>query len=299
MKKLIAITLAALLIFSFAACSNGSSDGNNTQTGTVKIADAKSIADLAGMKISAQQGTFHEKALTQIKDVKSSTYPEFSDLLTALKTGAIDGYVAEEPTAFAESLSDSSIAYVPLVNNDTGFTVTEDDVAVSIGLKKGSDLLDKINGVIAEITAEQKTALMNQIMDLCSGKTVDKFVLESEEPANPTGTLKVAMECAYRPYNWTETSSDTRTLGAVAISGEGKDGQYANGYDVQIAKYVANKLGLKLEIYSYEWESLIPAVNSGAVDAIVAGMSPTAERREEIDFTNPYYTSNLVVIYKK
>lgn len=299
MKKLIAITLAALLIFSFAACSNGSSDGNNTQAGTVKIADAKSIADLAGMKISAQQGTFHEKALTQIKDVKSSTYPEFSDLLTALKTGAIDGYVAEEPTAFAESLSDSSIAYVPLVNNDTGFTVTEDDVAVSIGLKKGSDLLEKINGVIAEITAEQRTALMNQIMDLCSGKTVDKFVLESEEPANPTGTLKVAMECAYRPYNWTETSSDTRTLGAVAISGEGKDGQYANGYDVQIAKYVANKLGLKLEIYSYEWESLIPAVNSGAVDAIVAGMSPTAERREEIDFTNPYYTSNLVVIYKK
>ena len=299
MKKLIAITLAARLIFSFAACSNGSSGGNNTQAGTVKIADSKSIADLAGMKISAQQGTFHEKALTQIKDVKSSTYPEFSDLLTALKTGAIDGYVAEEPTAFAESLSDSSIAYVPLVNNDTGFTVTEDDVAVSIGLKKGSDLLEKINGVIAEITAEQRTALMNQIMDLCSGKTVDKFVLESEEPANPTGTLKVAMECAYRPYNWTETSSDTRTLGAVAISGEGKDGQYANGYDVQIAKYVANKLGLKLEIYSYEWESLIPAVNSGAVDAIVAGMSPTAERREEIDFTNPYYTSNLVVIYKK
>ena len=86
MKKLIAITLAALLIFSFAACSNGSSDGNNTQAGTVKIADSKSIADLAGMKISAQQGTFHEKALTQIKDVKSSTYPEFSDLLTALKT---------------------------------------------------------------------------------------------------------------------------------------------------------------------------------------------------------------------
>lgn len=298
MKKLIAITLAALLIFSFAACSNGTTDNSN-QAGAIKIADAKSLADLAGMKISAQQGTFHEQALTQIKDVKSSTYPEFSDLLTALKTGAIDGYIAEEPTAFAESLSDNTIAYVPLVNNDTGFTVTEDDVAVSIGLKKGSDLLDKINAVLSEITAEQKTALMNQIMDLCSGKQVDKFVLESEEPANPTGTFKVSMECAYRPYNWTETSSDARTLGAVAISGEGKEGQYANGYDVQIAKYVANKLGLKLEIYSNEWESLIPAVNSGAVDAIVAGMSPTAERREEIDFTNPYYTSNLVVIYKK
>ena len=61
----------------------------------------------------------------------------------------------------------------------------------------------------------------------------------------------------------------------VPISSEGKDGQYANGYDVQIAQYIANKLGMKLEIYAMEWDSLIPAVQSGTVDAIAAGMSPT------------------------
>ena len=72
-----------------------------------------------------------------------------------------------------------------------------------------------------------------------------------------------------------------------------------HGYDVQIAQYVANKLGLKLEIYAYDWESLVPAVQSGAVDGIVAGMSPTPEREEQVDFTDMYYTSNLVVIYKK
>ena len=160
-------------------------------------------------------------------------------------------------------------------------------------------LQSKINDVLAGITTEQKETLMEQIISIKNGEKVEKFALESEAPANPTGTLKVAMECAYEPYNWTETSSDEKTLGAVAISGEGKEGQFANGYDVQIAQYVANKLGLKLEIYSYEWDSLIPALNSGAVDAIVAGMSPTAERREKIDFTNPYYESNLVVIYKK
>ena len=60
-----------------------------------------------------------------------------------------------------------------------------------------------------------------------------------------------------------------------------------------------NKLGMKLEVYSYEWDGLIPALNSGAVDAIIAGMSPTAEREEQIDFTNVYYSSNLVIIYKK
>ena len=74
---------------------------------------------------------------------------------------------------------------------------------------------------------------------------------------------------------------------------------YANGYDVQIAQYVANKLGMKLEIYSIEWDGLLPALESGTVDAIIAGMSPTAEREEQIDFTNVYYSSNLVIIYKK
>ena len=89
------------------------------------------------------------------------------------------------------------------------------------------------------------------------------------------------------------------SLGAVPISGEGKDGLYANGYDVQIAQYVANKLGMKLEIYAIEWDSLLPALESGTIDAIVAGMSPTAERAQQIDFTNTYYESNLVVIIRK
>ena len=88
-------------------------------------------------------------------------------------------------------------------------------------------------------------------------------------------------------------------MGAVPISGEGKEGLYANGYDVQMALYIANKLGMKLEIYAIEWDSLLPALESGAIDAIVAGMSPTAEREEQIDFTQTYYESNLVVIIKK
>ena len=56
---------------------------------------------------------------------------------------------------------------------------------------------------------------------------------------------------------------------------------------------------MALEVYSYERDSLIAAVQSGAVDAIIAGMSPTAEREEQVDFTDCYYNSNLVVIIKK
>ena len=291
MRRMFAIVLAAMMVLSLCACGN-----NNADTAT-KISDAKSIADLKGMKIAAQAGTFHEDAMAQIPEVQSSTLPEFTDLLVALKSGTINGYIAEEPTAIEVCLSDSSLAYLPLVNNSTGFTATDADVGIAVGLKTGSELREQINTILAEISTETRSELMNQMVQLAAGKEVTSLALTSEAPANPTGVLRVGMECAYKPFNWTDMG--TPTLGAVAISGEGNEGTYANGYDVQIAQYVANKLGMTLEIYAIEWDGLLPALNSGTVDAIIAGMSPTAEREEQIDFTNVYYSSNLVVIYKK
>ena len=289
MRRLIALTLALLMALSLCACGG--------EAAKLDVSTAKSIADLKGAKIAAQSGTFHADAMAQIPEVQSQTLPEFADLLTALKAGTIDGYIAEEPTAIEACLSDESLAYLHLVNNDTGFAATDADVGIAVGLKTGNELRDQINAILDEISTETRSELMNQMVQLSAGKEVTSLALTSEAPANPTGTLKVAMECAYAPFNWTEM--DNPSVGAVAISGEGKENMYANGYDVQIAQYVANKLGMTLEIYAIEWDGLIPALDSGAVDAIVAGMSPTAEREEQIDFTNVYYSSNLVVIYKK
>ena len=101
------------------------------------------------------------------------------------------------------------------------------------------------------------------------------------------------MECNYAPFNWSQT---TDVNGAVKI--EGSD-LYANGYDVQVAKFIAAELNLKLEIYAADWESLIPGVQAGTYDGIIAGMSPTEKRKSQVDFTDCYYNSNLVIIYKK
>lgn len=295
MRRIVSILLAVMFcVACFTGCGSSKDNGG---TASVDVRNAKSIADLAGAKIAAQTGTFHADALEQIPNVQASTYPEFSDLLTALKSGAIDGYVAEEPTAFSVCASNDDLTYLPFKNNDTGFTATAADVGIAIGLKKGNTLRDQINTVLAEITDEQRSELMEQIVTLASGGTVTEFAVHCDAPATMTGTLKIGMECAYEPYNWTDTEGTS--LGAVPISSEGQSGLYANGYDVQIAQYVANRLGLKLEIYAMEWDSLIPAVNSGAIDAIVAGMSPTAERSEQLDFTDTYYESNLVVIIRK
>lgn len=297
MRRLFAILMAIMMVLTMAACGSTSTDNSGTGNKGVDMASAKTLSDLKGAKIAAQTGTFHQDALSQIPEVKASDLADFPALLDALKSGTIDGYIAEEPTAIEACLSDDTLDYIHFVNNDTGFSATDADTGIAVGLKTGNALREQINEILAGISAETRSELMNQMVQLSAGKEVTELVLKSEAPANPTGTLKIGMECAYAPFNWTDTG--TPSLNAVPISGEGKDGMYANGYDVQIALYIANKLGMKLEVYAIEWDSLIPALEAGTVDGIIAGMSPTEEREEVIDFTNVYYSSNLVVIYKK
>lgn len=106
------------------------------------------------------------------------------------------------------------------------------------------------------------------------------------------GVLKVAMECDYAPYNWQQDSDKN---GAVPIKG-GKE--YAYGYDVMMAKYIAEELSYTVEIYKREWNSLPPALQSGEVDCVIAGQSITAERQQTVDFTSPYYYASIVVLVK-
>lgn len=111
--------------------------------------------------------------------------------------------------------------------------------------------------------------------------------------AAPGGEFKVGMEASYAPFNWTQKDNSN---GAVAIAGTS---EFAGGYDVEIAKKVAAGLGKQLVIVKTAWDGLPPAVQSGTIDAIMAGMSPTAKRKETLDFSANYYRSDLVMVVKK
>ena len=105
-------------------------------------------------------------------------------------------------------------------------------------------------------------------------------------------TLRVGMECNYAPYNWTQAEESEYAVPLAA-------GGYADGYDVRIARRLADALGMDLEIVKIEWDGLTMALMSGKIDAIIAGMSPTEERKLTIDFTDPYYESDLVMVVRK
>lgn len=106
-------------------------------------------------------------------------------------------------------------------------------------------------------------------------------------------TFKVGMEAEYAPFNWTQVNDSN---GGVPIQGTK---EYAGGYDVEVAKKIADKLGKKLVVVKTQWDGLLPAVQSGKIDAIIAGMSPTEKRKKAIDFSDIYYTTNLVMVVKK
>ena len=120
---------------------------------------------------------------------------------------------------------------------------------------------------------------------------------DSDSSSDASGVLNdnvltVAMECCYAPYNWTQPDDSN---GAVQI----KDSpDYAYGYDVMMAKHIAEELGMDLEIVKLDWDSLVPAVQSGTVDCVIAGQSITSDRLEMVDFTEPYYYASIITLVK-
>jgi len=100
------------------------------------------------------------------------------------------------------------------------------------------------------------------------------------------------MECAYAPYNWAQSDDSN---GAVPIANSDA-GEYANGYDVMMAKKLCEANGWELEVIRLDWDSLVPAVQTGQVDAVIAGQSMTQERAQQVDFAGPYLYASIVCL---
>ena len=108
--------------------------------------------------------------------------------------------------------------------------------------------------------------------------------------------LRVGMECAYAPFNWTQNSDKTPDgTAAIPIF---KEKYYAYGYDVAVAKMLADHLGMDLEIHKSEWSSIGISMDVGDYDCIIAGMGKTAERELAYSFTTPYYYRDNCIVVK-
>ena len=137
---------------------------------------------------------------------------------------------------------------------------------------------------------KKSIALLFALMMIVSSVACAKPASTAAVSGVEDGVFTVAMECAYAPYNWTQPDDAN---GAVPI----KDSkEFANGYDVMMAKKLAEANGWQLEIVRLDWDSLIPAVQTGQIDAVIAGQSMTPERMEVVDFAGPYLYASIVCV---
>ena len=144
--------------------------------------------------------------------------------------------------------------------------------------------------------------MMGSLMTACGsssdsssagGETKTVKASEDSNSVLKTGVLRVGMECGYAPYNWTQNTDEN---GAVKIH---DTNNYAYGYDVMMAKALAEKLGWEVDVYKIDWDSLPVALQSGKIDCVIAGQSITAEREKTVDFTKPYYYASIVGLVKQ
>lgn len=137
------------------------------------------------------------------------------------------------------------------------------------------------------LTAVALAILMLLTLCACGAKPADNTPADGSEAK----VLRIGMECAYAPNNWQESAASDTNLPI-----ENVDGAYAEGYDVQIAKRICAQIGAEPVIVMLSWDGLIEALNQGQIDMIIAGMADTAERRQAINFSDPYHVTEYGIM---
>lgn len=135
-------------------------------------------------------------------------------------------------------------------------------------------------------------SFLSIVLVACGNGSTTEDEAEVSETASGD-IIYIGMEAAYPPYNWTQSDDSN---GGLPIQ---NSNEFANGYDVQIAKRISEETGRPVEIVKTSWDGLVPALQSDKIDLIIAGMTPTSERREAIDFTDSYYDVKFTMVMKE
>ena len=233
-----------------------------------KTVTINSAADLEGKKIGVQAGTTGEIYVEDVKDANVLSFKSGIDASLALRNGAIDAIVLDELPA------------KEIVKRNTDLKIVEDKFVsedYAIAVKKGNtELLNSINETIKKIKSDGNyDALVNfYIMKASDAK------LPSAPEAESGEVLKMGTNAAFPPFEYTE-------------------GSKVVGFDATLAGFIANDYGKKLQIVDMAFDGLIAALQADAIDFIAAGMTATDERKSNVDFSEPYFTSNQVIIVRK
>ena len=288
MKKFVALALAATMMLSMAACGGSSTSEAETSSAAAPASSAAEEAasgaaegeeasgaittadDLAGKRIGVQAGTTGEIFVQEnYPDAELGSYKSGMDAALDLKNGKLDAVVLDELPAQS------------IVAQNDDLTILDLDLATeeyAIAVKKGNtELLESINATIQRMQEDGTyEALVNAFMPAEGDDAIvipEKVVTEGE-------VIKMGTNAAFKPFEYAE-------------------GTEVVGFDISMSEQIALDMGRQLQVEDMAFDSLLSALDTGVVDFVAAGMTATEERRQSVDFSDPYYSSKQVVILKK
>jgi polar amino acid transport system substrate-binding protein len=259
MKKMNLVLAAVLAASIFASCAKE----------TVVI---NSAADLPGKKIGVQSGTTGELYVQEnVENAKISSFKSGIDAALDLKSGSIDAVVLDELPAKQIVARNPDLKII----HDQSFADNKE--AYAIAVKKGNEsLLKAINSVISEMKNNgDYEALVNAFMPADGNITIPAALA-----SNGSKKIKLGTNATFPPFEYV-------------------NGKEIVGFDISMGQRIAAKAEGTLEIVDMAFDSLIPALQSGTIDFIAAGMSVTEERKKNVDFSDEYFESEQVIIVRK
>ena len=125
-------------------------------------AQAKTLDDFKGAKITSQQGVYLYNLISQLKGAKQETaMGDFAQMRQALESGVIDGYISERPEALTAEAANSSFK---MIQFKKGFEVGKEDASIAIGMQKDDQRMAKVNEAISKISSQDQVKLMDEMI---------------------------------------------------------------------------------------------------------------------------------------
>ncbi len=267
-KKIILAMMAVAVLFVFAVGAFNSTTKVNAKTKN----KVTSVDDLEGASIGVQLGTTADIYASDYEGDDAGTiierYNKGADAIQALIQNKIDCVIIDEQPAKAFCEKNTSLSIL-----DEAFADEEYAFAVA---KENSALTAKINEALATLKADG-TIESIQKNYIGTDEEKGKTPYEKKDVDRPNGTLVVATNAAFPPYEYYENDKII-------------------GIDMDIMQAICDELGYELQIEDMEFDSIITAVQSGKVDVGAAGMTVTEDRKKNVDFSDSYTTAKQVII---
>ena len=275
LKQLTAVAVSVVLAAgALAGCGSPAPAGTDNAASTASTSAVKTITgadDLKDARVGVQEGTTGDLYVSDEMGVeKVSRFKRALDATMDLKNGKLDAVVVDDLVAKKLIANSDELKILPE-------ELTKEEYAIAV--KKDN----------AELTGKINDALKVMESDGTIQKIYDAYVQEDEaalaelqakpEPAGDTALI-MGTNAEFPPFEFKDDA------GKVA------------GYDVEIAKEIARQTGMSLSIEDMAFDSLIAALSSGKIDMVIAGMTVTDERKQNVDFSDNYYKASQVIIVK-